>query len=91
MPLHYFMDIYHRPKDESEPVLWRATRIVAQDDAEAIREAEASFRSCARHSPSLIGFSVRRIGFRRAGDRIIHTKNTASAAQQSDRTPRQEV
>lgn len=41
----YFMDIYHLPHDEGEPVLWRTTRIVAQNDAEAIQEAEASFRS----------------------------------------------
>jgi hypothetical protein len=83
MPLHYFMDIYHLPEDESEPLLWKTTRIVAQNDAEAIQEAEGSFRSSTRHSPSLTGFSVRRIGFRRAGDRIIHSKKTAPAKQQS--------
>jgi hypothetical protein len=60
--------------------------MVAQDDAEAIREAEASFRSKLGQIPPLTGFSVRRIGFRRAGDRITHTKNTAWDKQQSGQT-----
>ena len=75
MPPHYFMDIFYRPADQREPVLWKATRVVAQDDAEAIRKAEASFGSLTHNSPLLTGFSLRRIGFRRAGDRIIHIKN----------------
>jgi hypothetical protein len=79
MPLHYFMDIYRRREGQDEPVLWKATRIIAQNDAEAIREADASFRSWGKESPAVTGISLRRVGFRRTGDRIIHVKNPASA------------
>jgi hypothetical protein len=66
------MDIYHRPEGQREPRLWKAMRIIAQNDAEAIREAERSFESRSGDISSLTGFALRRVGFRRTGDRLIH-------------------
>jgi hypothetical protein len=82
MAVHYIMDAYHQPEGAADPVLWKATRVGAQNDAEAIREAKVSFRSLVEANPSVTGFSLRRIGFRRAGDHIIHMQNTASVKQQ---------
>ena len=79
MALHYFMNVYQHTEDASDPVLWRAQRVSAQSDAEAIREAKMSFRSFVETNPLVTGFSLRRGGFRRAGDHIIHTQNAASA------------
>jgi hypothetical protein len=79
MALHYFMDVYQQTEGASDPVLWRAERVSAQSDAEAIREAKMSFRSLVETNPLVTGFSLRRVGFRRAGDHVIHTQNAASA------------
>ena len=78
MPPHYFMDLYYRPAGQREAILWKATRVVAQDDADAIRKAEASFESLARNSPLLTGFSLRRQHSRSAASAISIT--TAAAA-----------
>jgi hypothetical protein len=91
MPLHYFLDIYHRPQGDHEPVLWKTTRINAQNDAEAIREAESSFQCWTERSPSLTGFTLCRIGFRRAGDRIIHARSPETAGPNLARRARQEA
>jgi hypothetical protein len=77
MPLLYVIDIYYRPEGQTEPSLWKAMRIMAQNDADAVREAEMSFKSLVADRPSLTGFSLRRVGFRRGGDRIIHMQNAA--------------
>jgi hypothetical protein len=75
MPLYYLMDIYYRPEGQTDPVLWKAKRVNAQNDAEAIPEAEASFRSLTENNPAVTGFLLRRVGVRRAGDRLIHKAN----------------
>ena len=72
MGLHYIIDLYSQPEAQGKPVLWKAMKIAAEDDAEAIREAHCTFKSHVREIASLSGFSLRRVGFRRAGDRLIH-------------------
>lgn len=72
----YIVDVYRQPEGYSEPVVKDQYRLTARNDAEAIRAAKAAFKG--HDAPSVTGYTVRSIGFRRFGDQVIYRKAKAA-------------